>query len=374
MEPNTVRLTFRLSANTQENVDAFLNFKKGTVCSDTCRWLTRREHHDKIVCDGCKKETTSKPPKIPRSLLEPLLSIPDDSNYELPQDHVTYDSKIVQQRKPQKSDLFVIYQFLLFKEGNIENTIVLLRPLKVVHEEQTGPTGRPERLQAIKNGEMDEKFDLQRRPIGSGRDTISGHFTEHVGLSYCTSYRFPDTLKPFGKWATEICDYVRTVLREEINFEAKEFNQCGHCLYWPGMKMAAHDDGQPGLEEDVVSYTLGAPQDMEWAIKKEFDIGHSGGKERKLTPNNPFVPGCQKREECLELSVRKKSENMSDEDYNPALWEIVKDNKHSDRHESEKGVLKLRVQEGDILLQHGAGTQKNYRVCEGSPRTRLSGC
>ena len=52
-------------------------------------------HDSKILCDGCNMKTTSKPPKISRSLLEPLLSIPKDSNYKLPKDHVKYDSKIV---------------------------------------------------------------------------------------------------------------------------------------------------------------------------------------------------------------------------------------------------------------------------------------
>ena len=57
---------------------------------------------------------------------------------------------------------------------------------------------------------------------------------------------------------------------------------------------------------------------------------------------------------------------MSEEDYKAALWEIVKENKHSGRHESETRGLKLKIQEGDILLQHCRGTQNCYRIRERS--------
>jgi hypothetical protein len=337
------------------------DFWRGSYCH-TCNTMSRFTHFTKRVCEGCNKTTTRRLPTIPYELHTQGISILDCDTYQLPD--VIINDSYVKALKGEFKGLWSIFRFPFYDGAEV----ILLRPVASVH---TIIKEWSAKLQELEN---DGLIDSQRVPLDhpGGRDNYSRHGVFKVGNEYHAGYG-PGTVpfKDAPPLFSEMRDFVEKVIRKHLGIDI-HITEGVLCWYLTGMAMNAHSDGEKGLGTDVASLSFDGPARMSWFMKNEYECGKTGAKEITPTPGNPFLPGSQKRDECLALLERKKKGELTDERYTAELIEILKTTTRRCVR-SPLRVLQLMIQSGDILLQHLHGMQKWYLVSEKKAYLSLRG-
>ncbi|CAJ2504350.1 Uu.00g117440.m01.CDS01 [Anthostomella pinea] len=81
---------------------------------------------------------------------------------------------------------------------------------------------------------------------------------------------------------------------------------------------------------------------MDFYMRPEFEADKSAGKGRKMTTDNPLLPGCRSRKELLASQQQLKDGILTEQAYRKLIQAAVKDHKLRDSRSPWK-ILRLHL-------------------------------
>ncbi|KAF2029162.1 hypothetical protein EK21DRAFT_36524, partial [Setomelanomma holmii] len=238
---------------------------------------------------------------------------------------------------------------------------------KSVISEPNGPDSMFEQLQLT-------DIDLRRRPMPNGQlkgETCCRHFTVNYGMPYkfiaaTASHSFEGAAAPITQtrsrlnWAVQYLlsqDSGQSVQEFSAKWNDKEFNEVLALGYFEAQKISYHDDGEDGLGPTIATLSLGAPGTMRIRMKAKH---YNGSSAAGVYDDSMPLPGCQKYAERMELHPElEKLKTTDPKAYRARMKQIPKDLKLKSSGNA-RGVLKMELGHGDIVVMHGADIQRYY--------------
>ena len=123
--------------------------------------------------------------------------------------------------------------------------------------------------------------------------------------------------------------------------------------------MQYHDDGEKQLDDLVSTWSLGAPAEMFFRMKKKF--AHPRLEESVYNPNSEVVMGSDFWEERLKLN-ELYHHGMTDA-FKQQKAEFFKANRNAlNKNGFARWCLRLELSHGDFVVMHGAKIHTAYEV------------
>ena len=100
-----------------------------------------------------------------------------------------------------------------------------------------------------------------------------------------------------------------------------------------------------------------------FAMKGAYWSGRKSTSKQdvKLTPEDPHLPGCLRMEERRGLLEKFRGSDLTREEYEKQLKEVVKENQLN-RSAVSPTLLRLTIPHGGYIIMSGKGMQKYYQV------------
>ena len=123
--------------------------------------------------------------------------------------------------------------------------------------------------------------------------------------------------------------------------------------------MQYHDDGEKQLDDLVSTWSLGAPAEMFFRMKKKY--AHPRLEEGNYNPRSEVVMGSDFWAERLQLNALHNS-GMTDA-YNREKSEFFRVNRNAmNKNNLSRWCLRLELNHGDFVVMHGARIHTAYEV------------
>lgn len=120
-----------------------------------------------------------------------------------------------------------------------------------------------------------------------------------------------------------------------------------------------HDDGETDLGPTIATLSLGGEAEMLIRMKEKY-FSSKRFNVNLQDANMDIVPGCQMYEDRMKL--RSAYASRDPEEIRVALGLFKKRLATEDRTKLARPCLTLNLRHGDMVVMHGAGTQKFFEV------------
>ncbi len=344
----------QLTDDKDENLKIMRDHWRGWVCS-VCRTMNRRKQYHKLVCP-CGESFLSSPPHVRLDQVAGKEFLTLNADDKLP--HKSIKDASVKLIQMEFTEMFAIYTW----EFGPEARVMGLYPRAVAHE---GPRGNDKIF-----GELQEKMGSGAIPLAragfiddTGRKSFTRHFCANFGHQYNASMDISTT--PFERadpLMTELVHKAKAIVLDRFSVDV-DLNEALCLAYLPEMAISWHDDGEPGLGDTVISSSFGADTTMKFAMKGNYWAGRKPTIKDTvmLTPGDLHLPGCLRMEERRVLLQKVQSGELTKDDYESQLKEVVKGNKVT-RDAVSPTLLSLTIPHGGYIIMSGENMQKYYKV------------
>ncbi|KAL1296645.1 hypothetical protein AAFC00_000128 [Neodothiora populina] len=243
------------------------------LCCPKCGQCISRYKYEGWVCSSkgpgdkcdeneskCDFSHTPAAKSLPSCLMRDLTRVigrGQPISYDTAQGHIKMDHKYEFSHR--------INRFTL--PGLEDEVIVHMIANQKVLEEIRGPDAMLDAMQH-------EDIGLERRTLGSfGRMSA---FSVNHGYPYkfvaaVESRPFEGTSWVITETRTQLNFFAKLALQDQ--FPDKAFNELLTFCYLEGQKIKYHDDGESGLGPTVATYSLGAPAEMKFRMKRKYYCG-----------------------------------------------------------------------------------------------------
>lgn len=121
-----------------------------------------------------------------------------------------------------------------------------------------------------------------------------------------------------------------------------------------------HDDGEESLGPTVATLSLGTKAVMSIRMKDKYFNGFTSKQTANIRPldNDPFLPGCARYTEKIELRRRLQAGEITQATYEFELKELLRT---ISKKEASPCIV-MELQHGDLAVMHGESLQKYYEV------------
>ena len=345
----------QLTDDSEKSFKTMRDFWKGWVCP-TCNTLNRRTEYHQLVCPCGEFSVPSPPPYLALGQVTKKEFLKLNANDNPPP--VTIKDDIVKLTKQEFTDNYAIYTW----EFEAEAKVTALYPRAAVH---AGPNGNDEVFEEMQKKTRSGAISMKRVPFGnsSGLDTITRQYCANFGQDYKASMIV--STMPFEQADPLISQLVRraeAVVLGTVGMNVS-FNEALLLAYLPEMSIGWHDDGEADLGDTVISHSVGGNCVMKFAMKGGYWWGRKGGGKEKvaLTPDDPHLPGCVKMQERRALLDKYDKGELTKEEYQTQLRDVVRDLKVS-RDGISPTLMSVTVPHGGYIIMHGKNMQKYYKV------------